>query len=68
MTYLDKERVCFNLGGEGREDNLEETEAKLSSDGLGKTVTFLNPKYLLICDTLLSIITRVLTNSIKRFF
>lgn len=50
-----------------KNDNLEETGAEQSSD-LVKTITFLNPKYLLLCDTLLSIITHVLTNSIKRFF
>lgn len=52
----------------GKKDNSEETGAEQSSDDLVKTIAFLNPKYLLLCDTLLSIITHVLTNSIKRFF
>lgn len=52
----------------GKKDNSEETGAEQSSDDLVKTIAFLNPKYLLLRDTLLSIITRVLTNSIERFF
>lgn len=51
-----------------KNDILEETGAEQSSDNLVKTITFLNPKYLLRRDTLLSIITHVLTNSIKSFF
>jgi len=66
MTYLDKEWVCLNSGE--KNDNSEETGAEQSSDDLVKTITFLNPKYLLLRDTLLSISTHVLTNSIKRFF
>lgn len=52
----------------GKKDNSEDTGAEQSSDDLVKTIAFLNPKYLLLCYTLLSIITHVLTNSIKRFF
>lgn len=65
MTYLDKEWVCLNSGK--KNDSLEETGAEQSSDDIVKTITFLNPKCILLHDTL-SIITHVLTNSIKRCF